>query len=1047
MKKLLLILITAVVGLVAHADKIIYYDNSNTGWTTCKITYWKTGDNGWSYNKKDMTAVSGATNIWKFSVPDDTSGILFTNGDDNGENQTEDCYDVQGGHLYKGTKNGSSSKCSVQRIGVYNGGSQGGDTYTIYFYADNENDMEVYCHIFGASDITTWGQLPKMTDTKKYVKIGDNDYRKAYSYTFTTTVTPTNVIFNSAKGDATKYTGTCDFSNGMFYHKVANAGVCEPETQTLVDKGSVDPVPTTGQYTIYFYDKKDLGSVMVHIWGTNTLHPDKDSQEAMTPMNKYVQVGSNYYPVYKYTFDWDKVPSGLMFYKTGDGDKQTGDCRFINNAFYTNDNNVGVTGLKIVDRRDDVVTVYMHWKEDFNKKGDGDAPWCIPFKGPWGDTNYLNKDHADAKKMYLVDKKYQIWGCDINKNDLSKYDNIGFFFYGKDENRVDYYIAGNAEGYDGGNNWYKYIFTVNDGRKAPQAYLTYADFTAEVAKGYQNLYVTGGVTSESKYDGMTMKVDDGSSDMKALSWEPANALKVSPDTKGDPVFFLQLHPYLNNKNITAFKLSWIDTKTYKAKHTSTHQNSMRDWATYDLGIIGVDDETNNPSWGISTNTDAKQCYFKYNKANPLLEYNQFDWTITESNMSGSGVSEYYCVVDMHPDCRTVTLCSFNPQPSVSVTPGEVHTGTLTSQQAIDFHDELNALRGSDVNGHVMFEKVNYLSGSVKVTGAPGVTSGVVTNANFKREYTISLDGTKLFSVDHPATYNVDFLPLDESSEMTIANKYTSTVTNLSFHSRTRKADVNVPAAFQTPVVEAVDNAEYVYSETTGKMRAYAKLNVTHSNTNNHHVYTDFEIKDNGGSKVYKSPVAHKDDEYFKEQSSMPSMMWTPCSAPEQWNSTDHDWSSKCVESFNNSSVVIPFFINDALLASDFPDFKKGDKLPQKTFDVSLDVVYPILYSSKPTVTETASVNPTAMTLAQTGSEIPDDLSDFGLSFYRTTGTATVQTKANVTGVDDVFGDAEADNADAPAEYYTISGVRVNGDLAPGIYVVRRGNKVTKEVVK
>lgn len=94
MKKLLLILITAVVGLVAHADKTIYYDNSDTGWTTCKITYWKTGDNSWSYNKIDMTAVSGATNIWKFSVPDDTSGILFTNGDDNGENQTEDCYDV-----------------------------------------------------------------------------------------------------------------------------------------------------------------------------------------------------------------------------------------------------------------------------------------------------------------------------------------------------------------------------------------------------------------------------------------------------------------------------------------------------------------------------------------------------------------------------------------------------------------------------------------------------------------------------------------------------------------------------------------------------------------------------------------------------------------------------------------------------------------------------------------------------------------------------------------------------------------------------------------
>lgn len=1047
MKKLLLMLITAVVGLVAHADDItIYYDNSATQWSQVIIHPCA----GTPSNDITMDKVTG--DIYKATFPTTITKILFQQTSNTWGNavQTVD-YDINSsshnGHLFKGNKV-ENAKCSITDTGTYNEPTL--TTYTIYFYADDENAIDVYCHIWNdnGGNVTTWKSLPKMTDTGKYVKIGDN-YHKAYSYTFTTAITPTKILFNRTVGrdnqDGDKYNNNCTFSNGKFYKNTGGA-TCSPETQTLVDKGGVDPDPTTGQYTIYFYDKEDLGSVKVHIWGTSTLHPFKDSQEAMTPMNKYVQVGSQYYPVYMYTFDWDKEPSGLMFYKTGDGDKQTGDCRFINNAFYTNDNNVGVTGLKIVDRRDDVVTVYMHWKEDFNKKGDGDAPWCIPFKGTWNNTNDLNKNHANAKKMYLVDKKYQIWGCDINMSDLSNYDNIGFFFYDKNGNRVDYYIAGKAEGYDGGDNWYKYIFTVNDGQKAPQAYLTYADFTAEVAKGYQNLYVTGGATSGGSYDGMTMKVDDGSSEMKALSWEPANALKVSPDTKGDPVFFLQLHPYLNNKKITAFKLSWIDTKYFREKNGGEKKNTDRDWATYDLGIIGVDDETNNTSWGISTNTDAKKCYFKYNKANPLLEYNQFDWTITESNMSGSGVSEYYCVVDMHPDCRTVTLCSFNPQPSVSVTPGEVHTGTLTSQQAIHFHDELNALRGSDVNGHVMFEKVNYLSGSVKVTGAPGVTEDVVNNANFKREYTISLDGNKLFSVDHPATYNVDFLPLDESSEMTIANKYTSTVTKLSFHSRTGKAEITVPAAFQDPVVEAVDNAEYVYSETTGKMRAYAKLNVTHSNPNNHHVYTDFEIKDNEG-KVYKSPVARKDDEYFTGQSSMPCMKWTPCSDPEQWNSTEHDWSSKCVESFNDDNVVIPFFINDALLASDFPNFKKGDKLPQKTFDVSLYVVYPILYSSKPTVTEAASVNPTAMTLAQTGSEIPAVLSDFGLSFYRTKGTATVQTKATVTGVDEVFGDAEADNADAPAEYYTISGVRVNGDLAPGIYVVRRGNKVTKEVVK
>lgn len=1036
MKKLLLILITAVVGLVAHADKTIYYDNSATGWTTVNIHYWgsETGDAA-------MTKFAGS--VYKATIPDGATGMAFQKAKDNWNNGecTQNAPSCTNGHLYYGS-GANNSKHNIEDKGA-------AGEYTIYFYADNENAIDVYCHIWTASDgdITTWASCPKMSDTGKYVKIG-NDYHKAYSYTFVTTKTPASILFKKSAGDGDKYNDNCTFSNCKFY-KNTSGTTCPPETQTLVDKGGVDPDPTpdpdptTGQYTIYFYDKNDLGSVMVHIWGTNTLHPYKDSQEAMTPMNKYVQVGSNYYPVYKYTFDWDKVPSGLMFYKTGDGDKQTGDCRFINNAFYTNDNNVGVTGLKIVDKREDVVTIYFHWKEDLIAYADGNIPYCRPFNG--NDTGSIDKTNGRA--MYLVDENYQIWGYDINTADLDNYNNIWFASFRNDGSKVDHYIANKAPKYDS-QNWYKYIFTVHGDNYAAQSYVTYDEFTAELAKGYQNLYVTGGV-SDNKYDGVTIKVDDGSSSSKALSWDPTKAIKVSPDTKNDPVFFLHLNPDFTNKKVTAFKLSWMDTNGYRTKNGGELTDNSRDWATYDLGIIGLNDQlaADNPSWGISMNSGNKQTFFFYNKANPLLEYNQFDWTITESNMSGSGVSEYYCVVDMHPDCRSVTLCSFNPQPSVSVTPGEVHTGTLTSQQAIDFHDELNALRGSDVNGHVMFEKVNYLSGSVQVTGAPGVTSDVVTNANFKREYTISLDGNKLFSVDHPATYNVDFLPLEESSEMTIANKYTSTVTNLSFHSRTGKAEITVPAAFQTPVVEAVNNAEYVYSETTGKMRAYAKLNVTHSNTNNHHVYTDFEIKDNGGSKVYKSPVAHKDDEYFTGQSSMPSMMWTPCASPEQWNSLEHDWSSKCVESFNDNSVVIPFFINDALLASDFPNFQKGDKLPQKTFDVSLDVVYPILYSSKPNVTETASVHPSAMTLAQTGSEIPADLSDFGLSFYRTTGTATVQTKANVTGVDDVFGDAEADNADAPAEYYTISGVRVSGYPAPGIYVVRRGNKVTKEVVK
>ena len=49
------------------------------------------------------------------------------------------------------------------------------------------------------------------------------------------------------------------------------------------------------------------------------------------------------------------------------------------------------------------------------------------------------------------------------------------------------------------------------------------------------------------------------------------------------------------------------------------------------------------------------------------------------------------------------------------------------------------------------------------------------------------------------------------------------------------------------------------------------------------------------------------------------------------------------------------------------------------------------------------------------------------------------TSFDVSGVEGVVIEAE----DAPVEYYNLQGQRVNGDLAPGIYIRRQGTTVTK----
>lgn len=50
------------------------------------------------------------------------------------------------------------------------------------------------------------------------------------------------------------------------------------------------------------------------------------------------------------------------------------------------------------------------------------------------------------------------------------------------------------------------------------------------------------------------------------------------------------------------------------------------------------------------------------------------------------------------------------------------------------------------------------------------------------------------------------------------------------------------------------------------------------------------------------------------------------------------------------------------------------------------------------------------------------------------------------GIDDIFGD-EAENLDAPVEYYNLQGMRVSEPSAPGLYIRRQGKNVEKILVR
>lgn len=85
----------------------IYYDNSITAWSKVLVHYWG-GETSSSWPGAEMTLVEG--NIYSYTVPAGTSGLVFNNG--NGE-QTNDITKVEANHLYKGTGNKGFEDCGI----------------------------------------------------------------------------------------------------------------------------------------------------------------------------------------------------------------------------------------------------------------------------------------------------------------------------------------------------------------------------------------------------------------------------------------------------------------------------------------------------------------------------------------------------------------------------------------------------------------------------------------------------------------------------------------------------------------------------------------------------------------------------------------------------------------------------------------------------------------------------------------------------------------------------------------------------------------------
>lgn len=851
------------------------------------------------------------------------------------------------------------------------------------------------------------------------------------------------------------------------------------------------------EYTVYFYDKENIsGDIYAYIWQDEANHlvnwGTKDNKVKFTKVaDRYIKEESNYYPVYKLTFTWDKTPNYLIVYdgsskSDGSNKHNPNDLPFVNNGFYTNDE-MAATGKTVNDLvakeeptptptpGDAPTTLYFHVKYDTRHSDPNVVPMCHVYN-----TSNINNGktawNSEASKMTKVDEvnhRYSLWKYELTEDDVKNYNAVVFHFpctlegnvkgelkYSSDVYRASgdtgdkiFEAYGDVPGYDKAN-WTKYIYSscsekVSGGQKefAVQTYLTYEEFQKLDQRdidngGRRHLYLIG-------WDMYYFEEDDNYNPTELAIAFPSKLVDEATGkttyellelTNDGGCFFL---PVKADSETSSFKISWINVKPYADVVPESYRNSHRAWATFDLGLIGVDKEKVKDGTYDGDAGPAGKIYCKRNVSVPYMNYNQADWVMKKSLFPDTN---YWLVIDTHVfhtlgipgydyDCKTATITSFNPQPSVKVnlgTPAKLE-GQLPADVAESLHDKY--LYGAAVNGTVIMDRVNYESAKATIT-ATNISD--VKNSDFERTYAIYFNDVIAAVADGATTdIDLDFIPLskDESS-VAIRAMYHDKNSGNRFHSRTGHGtfETTIPTFAQPAEIETLIG-KYV-RETSEKdengmytFGVYVEGMTVKYDPGDFNGYADFEFK------ITTPGYTHDGAEIVNAKSAIHTEWPTKCPAWTAWPANG-DWSTALCTA---TDTPAPVFLHNVAKAASVAD------LPELEISCKIYAVYPFIYNPNATITPVSKVSSRAPSATGT------DFTGFKVSntYLDAPGpgkTFTVTKTGAIAGVDDVAVDASL-SEDVEAEYFTLSGIRVYGDPAPGIYIRRQGATVTKVVIR
>jgi hypothetical protein len=145
------------------------------------------------------------------------------------------------------------------------------------------------------------------------------------------------------------------------------------------------------------------------------------------------------------------------------------------------------------------------------------------------------------------------------------------------------------------------------------------------------------------------------------------------------------------------------------------------------------------------------------------------------------------------------------------------------------------------------------------------------------------------------------------------------------------------------------------------------------------------------------------------------------------NLTDTNWSA-----YLTTGAEFPVVIKSVASAANTTALE----LLNQSFTCSTYAIYPFIYKTANSSASKAPRRAETIT-ASDGYSITAQRT-------KTSATATNDFSMTVSGVESVAADQDLN---APVEYYTISGIRVVGTPAPGIYIRRQGNTVSKVAIR